>query len=155
MKRFDNARATTNGIELHDASKNPTELSLSEAGVTDDSGQSVGIYWVVSSNRDERVAIGHDDMLSLAQNTEAAFLQRLDHPLMHGVVHEDRAAGDSLVELGGDEPWLALHPFGVRGPGCEERRDVGFGGLEDVDEDDGRLVGVELLKDRDFAVQWL
>ena len=64
-----------------------------------------------------------------------------------GVVHEDGAAGDALVELGGDVARLLLHPVGIVGPGFEEGWDVGLGDVEDVDEDDGGLVRLELVED--------
>ena len=51
------------------------------------------------------------------------------------------------MQLGRDIAWRLLHPVCVR--------DVRFRDGEDVDQDDGRLLRLDLLKDRDGRVERL
>lgn len=80
---------------------------------------------------------------------------KMGHRFPDGVVHEDGAAGDALVELSGDVAGLLFHPVGVVGPGLEECGDVGLGHVEDIDEDDWGLVRLELVEDGHSGVERL
>src|ERR1700736_3936755 len=47
--------------------------------------------------------------------------------LPYGVVHQNGAAGDALMELSGNEPRLSFHHARVMCPRFEECRDICFG----------------------------
>lgn len=49
-----------------------------EAGVTNDAAHSEGIHGIVPRNGEDPRAVGHNDVLALADNDEADFLERAD-----------------------------------------------------------------------------
>lgn len=55
----------------------------------------------------------------------------------NGVIHQDRAAGDAAVQLRGNVTRLPFHLGGILRPGFEQSWNIGFGYLEDIDENDG------------------
>jgi hypothetical protein len=75
--------------------------------------------------------------------------------LPDGVVHQNGAAGDSLMELRRNIAGLLFHPRGVLRPRFEEGREVGLRHLKNVDEDNWRQIGMQLLKDGHVGVERL
>ncbi len=65
--------------------------------------------------------------------------------LPDGVVHQHTTRADSAMQLRGDVAGLPLHPVGVLLPGSHERRDIAFKYGKDVDQNDRRGRGLQLL----------
>lgn len=59
------------------------------------------------------------------------------------------------MELGRDKAGSALHPLTVRRLRGEQLRNIFLKNLENVEEYDRPLVGLQLPKDRDLRIQWL
>jgi hypothetical protein len=57
------------------ASQQLAKLRHGKACVTHNPAHNVGVHGIVSGNREDAYAIGHDDVLSLPDNSKASFLQ--------------------------------------------------------------------------------
>ncbi len=100
---------------------------------------------------------GHDRRRILLQRLlEIWVIERrpeMGDGLPYGVVHQKGAPGDPLMELRGNVTRFLFHPGRVLCPGFQERRNVCLGHLKYVHENNRRLVGLKLLKNRYFGIQ--
>jgi hypothetical protein len=79
----------------------------------------------------------------------------MSHGLPHRVVQKHSAAGNPLMKLRGNKSGLAFHPFSVFRLRFQQRRDIRLGDTKEVDQNNRRLVGLNLFEDRYVSIQGL
>jgi hypothetical protein len=71
----------------------------------------------------------------------------------NGIVHQHAAVANCAMELRRDIARLLFHPVRVLLPGGRQRRDVALGDGEEIDQDDRRRDGQQLLFNRKVGIQ--